>query len=338
MLDIVIGLQYGSEGKGSVCQHLALVNGYTAYVRTGGPNAGHTFILGDRQIKLRQIPVGQFVAPRTAVIPAGGVIDPDVLEQEVGLFQELWKSEPDLLISGSAVVIEGTDREEEKRLVAGHGSTCTGVGSARARKVLRQATLVENHPQLRRFVNDKAINNLLMDKRASIMVEGTQGFGLSLDYPLYPKVTSGNITPRQMVADLGLYVNPEHFMRVFGVARTFPIRVAGDSGPLFGETSWEELRKRFGNHIPTEQTTVTRKTRRVGEFDRSLWLNSLEACAPTVVFLTFADYPAPELKTTTSVESDQFPESLRWVSGLYRHRLISYFGVGIGKFTRVIWR
>ena len=47
-------------------------------------------------------------------------------------------------------------------------------------------------------------------------------------------------------------------------ARVYPIRVAGNSGPLAGETTWEEL------GLPEEKTTVTHKTRRVGQWDRKL--------------------------------------------------------------------
>ena len=61
--------------------------------------------------------------------------------------------------------------------------------------------------------------------------------------------------------------------RVLLVARTYPIRVAGNSGPLKNELTWEEISRRVGKQV-MERTTVTNKIRRVGEWDEELLDNA----------------------------------------------------------------
>lgn len=80
--------------------------------------------------------------------------------------------------------------------------------------------------------------------------------------------------------------------------RTYPIRVAGNSGPLNRETTWEQI------GVAPEQTTVTKKTRRVGEWDSQLANQAMEANggpAPQVhAALTGFDYLYPELTGKTN--------------------------------------
>ena len=68
--------------------------------------------------------------------------------------------------------------------------------------------------------------------------------------------------------------------RVLLVARTYPIRVAGNSGPLKNELTWEEISRRVGKQV-VERTTVTNKIRRVGEWDEELLDNAITLNRPT---------------------------------------------------------
>jgi adenylosuccinate synthase len=86
---------------------------------------------------------------------------------------------------------------------------------------------------------------------------------------------------------------------VWVTARTYPIRVAGNSGPLESETSWEEL------GLEAERTTVTQKIRRVGHFDANLVREAVVANggAPNVrIALTMFDYIFPELKNQSQID------------------------------------
>src|SRR5882724_9435899 len=81
---VVVGGQFGSEGKGKISAFITQQENIDICVRCGGPNSGHSFVNeGGQTVVLRQLPTG-FVSPRTRLlIPAGALIDPLVLKQEI---------------------------------------------------------------------------------------------------------------------------------------------------------------------------------------------------------------------------------------------------------------
>ena len=81
--------------------------------------------------------------------------------------------------------------------------------------------------------------------------------------------------------------------RVLLVARTYPIRVAGNSGSLKNELTWEEISRRVGKQV-VERTTVTNKIRRVCEWDEELLDNAVTLNCPTSIAVTFMDYLSPQ--------------------------------------------
>ena len=73
--------------------------------------------------------------------------------------------------------------------------------------------------------------------------------------------------------------------------RTFPIRVAGNSGPLPKETTWAHVREVCQSQFPlSEYTTVTKRIRRVAEFDVDVVRRSINANRPNVIVLNHCDY------------------------------------------------
>jgi adenylosuccinate synthase len=81
---IVIGGQYGSEGKGKVSAHITLTENIDICVRCGGPNSGHSFLTeSGSRLLLRQLPTGVVRPATRLLIPAGGLIDLAVLWQEI---------------------------------------------------------------------------------------------------------------------------------------------------------------------------------------------------------------------------------------------------------------
>src|SRR6266576_1640066 len=104
---VVVGGQYGSEGKGKVSAFITKKEGIDLCVRCGGPNSGHS--LTDeygKTIVLRQLPTG-FVNPRTRLlVPAGALVDPVVLRQEI---EFLGLSPSRIGIDRKCFIIEGKD-------------------------------------------------------------------------------------------------------------------------------------------------------------------------------------------------------------------------------------
>ena len=129
-----------------------------------------------------------------------------------------------------------------------------------------------------------------LDTDARIVIEGTQGFGLSLyDGGFWPKATSRATTASAALAETGL--SPMDVDKVVLVIRSYPIRVAGNSGPLPGETTWEAISDSIETEADLREfTTVTNKLRRVGSFDASLVKAAIACNNPTAIVLNHLDY------------------------------------------------
>lgn len=287
-LQVVVGGQFGSEAKGAVtaaiCNNKIDEDEEVTVVRVGGPNAGHSAADPTGRIwALRQVPAGMVVHPDIrGVIASGSEIDPEVLHSEIAALEEAGHTVSDrLTISDAATIIEPAHREREAELIGAIGSTGKGIGAARADRIMRRATTA-NQVLPSEYIQPAAdlerdLNRAVRRSTHQVVIEGTQGYGLGLHTKYYPQVTSGNCRAIDVCAQAG--VNPWGSIgnfRIHLVIRPFPIRVAGNSGPLHGETTWDDL----GQH--PELTTVTKKVRRVGTYDAGLVNDAIAANAPFV--------------------------------------------------------
>lgn len=138
---VVVGAQWGDEGKGKITDILA--EGADVVVRyQGGSNAGHTVVAGGEEFKLHLIPSGILRDKVISVMGDGTVIDPASLMQEIEGLQARGISCKNLRISGCAHVIMPYHRlldglEEESRGVGGIGTTRRGIGPAYTDKTAR---------------------------------------------------------------------------------------------------------------------------------------------------------------------------------------------------------
>ena len=298
-VSVVVGGQFGSEGKGKVALEIARRSSEpVVVVRVGGPNSGHTaYDRAGRKHVLRQLPAGCIDRDVDVVLPAGSYIDVDVLMSEIG---QLDYPRDRIRISGHARLVtdEHKQWEASARLEGAIGSTASGVGAAVMVSVARGAENFElesfeaaDHPDLEPFICDTSDHlRGQLDAGHRVIVEGTQGFGLSLlEGGYWPKATSRSTTAAGALAEAGL--SPVDVDDVTMVIRTFPIRVAGDSGPLVDETTWEEVAKTAGRQDDLrEYTTVTKRLRRVGKFDPILVRQALNVNRPTRLVLNHLDY------------------------------------------------
>ncbi len=289
---VVVGGQFGSEGKGKVAHYLAKTMHASYAVRCGGSNSGHTVIDDNDNIRVfRQLPTAAILPEVRLALCAGSYIDVEVLLQEIA---DAKIDETRLAIDAEAVIITSECKAAEKAsgLIPAIGSTGSGTGAAVAARVQRKGiTFAKDIPTLHPYIADVAevLRNSL-NKEERIIIEGTQGFGLSpLHSRLFPKVTSRDTTAGAFVAEAGL--SPLDVDDIALVLRAFPIRVAGESGPLEHEISWDVI-TREGNHSAPiyEYTTVTKKLRRVGRFDPEIVKRAIAINQPTKIFLNHVDY------------------------------------------------
>ena len=137
---VIVGAQWGDEGKGKVVDLLARESDIVARYN-GGPNAGHTIVAGGETWKLRHMPSG-ILWGKECVIGAGCVVDPGVFVEELDEFERRGMSTERVRLSGNAHVIMpwhlAIDRGSERRLgKLKIGTTRRGIGPTYADKAYR---------------------------------------------------------------------------------------------------------------------------------------------------------------------------------------------------------
>lgn len=326
----VVGGQYGSEGKGLIVGHLA--ERYRNHVRVGAANAGHTLYTGPHGEKrvMQQLPCAAYANPDANLyIGPGALISPEILEREARALGG-WRKQQGLgavtvWIDERAHVIQEHHKAKEAAsgLEARIGSTSAtaqeGIGAAQAARVMREESCVqaidhyigdvdhrgitywdEEPGVLLRFVDVPLYLNQRVWNRDTVLLEGTQGAGLSLVTGDFPYVTSRCTTSAGLCADAG--VDPTALSRVTLVVRTYPIRVAGNSGPFHPESeelSWHDI----SVDPQTERTTVTRKVRRVATFSVDQVFEAAMLNGATEIALTFCDYLEPRIGGESTLHS-----------------------------------
>jgi len=292
-LSLVVGGQFGSEGKGKIACHLAKERQARAVVRVGGPNSGHTVIdpEGRRRI-FRQLPTAAVLPGPICVISAGSYIDLNVLRAEIS---QTALSASRLMIDPKAVIVApGFSRLEgaaglRERL----GSTLSGTGQAVSQRINRVSDIrfARDEPDLVPYLAETVeFLETLLEKGDRVIAEGSQGFGLSVIHtPYYPYATSRDTTAAGVLSEIG--ISPLRVDEIVLVLRSFPIRVPGNSGPIPHEINWEQVTLESGSdHELLELTSVTRSKRRVARFDADIVRRAIKANCPTLVALNHVDY------------------------------------------------
>jgi adenylosuccinate synthase len=144
---VVVGAQWGDEGKGKIVDLLAQRSDVVCRYQ-GGPNAGHTIIVDGETYKIRQTPSG-VISGKTSVIGGGCVVDPEVLIGELDELQARGIDTSVVVLSGNAHLIMpwhiAIDQASERRLGKLQiGTTRRGIGPAYADKASRLGIRVQD--------------------------------------------------------------------------------------------------------------------------------------------------------------------------------------------------
>ena len=212
---VVIGAQWGDEGKGKIVDYLA---GDASVVTrfSGGANAGHTIVSGGVTYKLHLVPSGIVYPDKTVILGTGMVIDLESLFAELKTLEDQgisWRGR--VLISDRAHLVFPTykamDLEMEKKRRHPIGTTGRGIGVAYAQKADRDGVRAGDvfNPDVwsRLREEEKAFITPYMEDLKSMLVdlvsymaehktdkklfEGAQGALLDIDTGTYPYVSSG---------------------------------------------------------------------------------------------------------------------------------------------------
>lgn len=298
-VDLIVDMQYGSTGKGAIAGFLAVRNGYDVVVNANMPNAGHTFIDAKNQVMIHKVLPNGIVSPlcEYAMLGAGSVFDVDVLMKEIKRAEEFGYKDFLVAIHCNAVVLKDEHRTAEAGMDS-IGSTKQGSGAALIEKIKRdpkaQVTAGQGGADIGRLLRafparvavvKPNVWHAILSEANFVLAEGAQGFSLGISEQFYPYCTSRDCTPARFLADMGI---PLPMLRkVIGTARTYPIRVGGDSGAGYEdqeELTWQSL------GLKPELTTVTKKVRRVFSFSETQIQDAINAMCPDEIFLNFCNY------------------------------------------------
>jgi adenylosuccinate synthase len=257
---IIVGGFFGDEGKGKIVAHIACKDKPVIISRGGvGPNAGHTVQIGDREYGVRMVPSGFVYKQAKLCIGSGVLVDPRILKQEVEMLDVKGRVFVDYrcgIITEDHIVRDKGSAHLSKKI----GSTGSGCGPANSDRVMRISPQAKDVPELAEYMLDvpKAIDDELKQGR-TVLLEGTQGFGISLYYGTYPFVTSKDTSASQIAADNG--VGPTKIDDVIVVFKAYPTRVG--EGPF----STEMTAEKSDSMGIQEFGTVTHRKRRIGGWD-----------------------------------------------------------------------
>jgi adenylosuccinate synthase len=338
LVDVIVGGQFGSEGKGQIAAHIAPE--YDCLVRVGGPNAGHTVYEEPTKHVFHLLPSGSH-RNRFAklLLGPGTVINIDTLLSEVTKYGVTDEFGQRLVIDENAIIISEEDIKTEQQLKGTISSTGQGVGAATANNLFlarlngSDKYKAKNFAKLRPFIGSTydVLESMYRDNKR-ILLEGTQGTGLSLHHGIYPYVTSRDTTVSGCLSEAG--ISPRRVNKIIMVTRTYPIRVGGSSGPFISnEISMEIVARRSGKDAKDlrnkEKTTTTGKDRRIAEFSWTLFRKACELNSPTDIALTFTDYINIENEKARrydqlTAQTKQFIEELERCSGVK----VSLIGTG----------
>ena len=288
--DIVIGLQWGDEGKGKIVDLLVSKKKYDIVIRAnGGNNAGHSISSNGQTFAVHALPSGIFQKCKNIIGP-GCVVNPKAVYEELSGLKEYIKGE--LIISDRAPLVLqkhiDEDKEvEEKKGKNSIGTTLRGIGPAYAslknRTALFAGDLLNIKEAMKRFeflsveeqddlkkelkaskkLIGKYVKNIIpeLQEAKMILIEGAQATMLDNLYGTYPYVTSSNTIVSSLLTGTGL--NHSNISRVYGVTKFYTTRVG--NGPFVSE-----MKPKMAKYIQTvgkEEGVSTGRIRRCGWLD-----------------------------------------------------------------------
>ncbi len=258
---VVVGGQWGDEGKGKIVDFLAEQADIVARA-TGGNNAGHTVVVGDKTFKFHLLPSGVIHPTKLSVCGNGMVIDPKVIVSEIeGIEKEGFKVTKDtLLIASNSHVITDEQIEKDKSTGKKVGTTGRGIGPCYMAKIERTGVRMREFvkgdsaeaKKLRPLVADTYIVlNEALESGKKILVEGAQGTMLDIDHGTYPFVTSSN--PTAGGACTGLGIGPTKIDSVVAIIKAYTTRVGRGPFPTEQGTDEQTLNENKEDELTEEE-------------------------------------------------------------------------------------
>jgi adenylosuccinate synthase len=309
---VVVGAQWGDEGKGKIVDWLSEQADIVVRFQ-GGHNAGHTLVINGETYKLALLPSGVLRPSKLAVIGNGVVVDPQAFLEEIAKLkaQGVAISPENLRVAENVTLILPLHREldalrESSNAITAIGTTRRGIGPAYEDKVGRRAIrlmdladlptlphkidrLLSHHNALRRGLNLEEIDGAGILKELTALAPKLLPYAetvwrlLDVDHGTYPYVTSSNTVAAQAATGTGM--GPGAVGYVLGICKAYTTRVG--QGPFPTELH-DEIGEEIGRRGKEFGVNTGRK-RRCGWFDAVLVRQTVRTCGINGLALTKLD-------------------------------------------------
>ena len=286
---VVIGAQWGDEGKGKIVDYLA--GDARLIVRfSGGANAGHTIVMDGKQYALHLVPSGILYPDKTVILGTGMAIDPEALFAELSDLEGKgvdWRGR--VLVSDRAHIVLPSYRRIDKEMDAARkkpiGTTGRGMGVTYAMKASRDGVRLADLYDSGRLENlsddDRSwagrwaerlapmsvdlVPYLRSHRNAYTLFEGAQGALLDIDTGTYPYVSSGMSCAAGAAAQGG--IGPRAIDRILGVFKAYSTRVGNGPFPTEFDPNSQSALDSFIRETGREYGVTTGRPRRCGYLD-----------------------------------------------------------------------
>lgn len=266
-IDVVLGLQYGDEGKGKVCHSLLKDGDYTHVLRfNGGGNAGHTIYHEGKKLVTHLIPSGVFYGKKSIVGPGCVVNINNFLNELDYLKREGVKTEGLVYIARNAHIVTDNHLVEDSKDTK-IGTTKSGNGPAYRDKYTRTGLRAEDFNELKPYLIDIYHEFYGSRSESIVLAEGAQAIGLDIDWGDYPYVTSSHCGIGSVLLN---GFSHKDIRNVYGVIKAYDTYVGAKkfqgSDPVFEKI--QEVGNEFGS--------TTGRKRQVGWLDWDLVTKSIK--------------------------------------------------------------
>lgn len=291
---IVVGAQWGDEGKGLISAYLSARENFTYVARAGtGANAEHGLFLRDNKtyLKVNQLPLGWMFNENAQIRVGSGVaVDPVKLKSEINRYGLSGRVKIDF----RCPIITPTHIEAERtsKGMSAIGSTFSGTGYCKSDFVLRKAYQAREDIGCADLITDTSKDlNSACKNGEKIGIESSQGtwLGLATSYD-YPNCTSDNVSAVSAMDDVLL--NWQYVKEVVLVVKALPTREGAGSMGSSRIMSKEEVREK-GLVEPSSIGGVDRV--KADAIDINLLKESVEINGATQIALTFCDHYDTEI-------------------------------------------
>lgn len=286
---VVMGAQWGDEGKGKIVDYLAEDAKYVCRF-AGGANAGHTIVVDGKKYALHQVPSGILHPDKAVYLGSGMVIAPDALFDELHMLTEngiRWEGR--VFISDRAHIVLPCYREMDKKRDSERrqpiGTTGRGIGTAYSQKSERDGIRLADldwddkmnalddadkdflRPYIDRLLAMRVdiASEMWKNRSENILFEGAQGAMLDLDSGTYPFVSSG--ASCSAGAATGGGIGPRSIDKIYGVFKAYETRVGNGPMPTEFNAQTESELCEYVRNTGNEFGVTTGRARRCGYLD-----------------------------------------------------------------------